>query len=100
MPKLMGGKVFTIDLFTKPERVYVSTFVQKNKLDVTKDGMEGASATAMVCCLESACMRMEEYKKITIDRPFSFAVIKMIDDHQWLTLFTGQIFDPITPKKK
>lgn len=99
LPNLLSGGKFTIDLFDPLQEVSVGGFIQKNKLDVTKDGLEGASATIMTVVAMACAQRQPEFKPITIDRPFSYTVIKMLDQDTWLPLFAGQIFNPIAPQK-
>lgn len=98
-PHLMNKGKFTIDLFEHLEEVKIGQFIQKNKLDVTRTGMEGASATIMTFFNECAMVSMEDCKKIEIDQPFSFRVLKKLDQGTWLTLFSGQVFEPIAPRK-
>lgn len=95
MPQSMGNTPFTVDLFTPQQLVYIGAFIQKNRVEVTKDGLKGASAT--ICILDSICT--QEPKSITIDHAFSFAIIKEIASQTWITLFSGEIFDPIAPSQ-
>lgn len=93
LPHLLSEKSFVIDLYKELQPVAITTFLQKNKLEVNKDGIEGASASVM-SLVPRMMIHEKNVKEITIDRPFSFAVIKKINDHQWFTVFTGHIVDP------
>lgn len=99
LPSLMSGQEFTIDLFETTKQVYVGKFIQKNKLDVTKDGLEGASATMMMLMEKCCAIPPKPKLTINIDRPFAYTIIKMLTPNTWLPLFAGQIIDPIAPQK-
>lgn len=98
MPKLMG-KTFAVDLFEIPNAINVGSFLQKNKLDVTKNGLEKAPKLSAMTTKEKAPVTKRTYKKITINNPFSFAVIKETLSKNRLILFTGEVFEPIPAQK-
>lgn len=77
----------------------ISVFLQKNKIAVTKDGLEGASATVMSLRCKSMPPRAE--KDLTIDRPFSFLLSWGIGinpetggSKNFLHLLGGNVWDP------
>lgn len=75
--------------------LFVSSFLQKNKIVVNKDGLEAASATHMG--LNARCL---PERKVVIDRPFSYLLCKGYGKNSgggsknFLFLFSGTVMDP------
>lgn len=78
--------------------LHITTFLQKNKIVVNKDGLEAASATMM--CMKSRCLPPKIKRTIVVDRPFSFLLVKGIGQKteggskDFLHLFSGTVMDP------
>lgn len=78
---------FAVDLFAVPTYCSIGSCLQKNVIDVTKEGMKASSATAMICRSLSASKFAK--KEIFFDRPFSIMVTS-----GKTVLFEGAVYDP------
>lgn len=79
----------------KDEYLKISNIVQKVKLDVDENGVEGAAVTAMSLDLCSAPVEPKKPKEIVLDEPFEFYVVQPIttdnpEPIDMAVLFSGQ----------
>ncbi len=95
LPTLLGSE-FKTTLTDLP--LYVSKFLQKNKIVVNKDGLEAASATMMG--MNAKCMPPEVTQQVVVDRLFSYLLYKGIGinpqtkgSNNFLFLFSGTVVD-------
>lgn len=79
--------------------LFISVFLQKNKIVVNKEGLEAASATMLG--LMAKCMPPKVQRTIIVDHAFSFLVSKGYGKNEatsgskdFLHLFAGTVMDP------
>lgn len=71
------------------ENIYISQVLHRTFLSVAEQGTQAGAATAVV--MASGATRIEEYREVTLDRPF---VYLLIDCEENLPFFIGALMEP------
>ena len=69
--------------------IYVSRVIHKTFLSVSEEGTRAAAATVVE--MADGCALIEDYKTVTLDRPFLYM---LIDTETQLPFFLGTMLDP------
>lgn len=99
LPTVLGKEAELKTILTD-EPLAVDKFFQKNKLIVSKKGLEGASVTMMGAVPACYVPRPEITKTIVVDKPFSYLISHGIGKNpetggsaHFLHLFAGNVWD-------
>lgn len=103
LPHILDGNTqFKTTLTDNPLRI--SKFLQKNKLIVSKDGIEGASVTGIFLKTARFVEEPPLTHTVVIDKPFSYAVYQGIGKNRetresahFLHLFAGNVWNVSSP---
>lgn len=70
--------------------IYISKVIHKTRISVAEEGTKAAAVTAVIAA-EGAAAPIEDYRRVTLDRPF---VYMLIDCRENVPIFIGTLMDP------